>query len=69
MALDKDKVQLVKQLKDKFGNVVSRKDVLSVTKRRKNPIPRWLFNTKTYRGKERGTYDLTKVEKAMPSAA
>lgn len=67
MKLTKEKAALVKRLKAKVGNVVTRKEVLQATKGSKR-MPRWLFNTKTYRGKARGTYDLNKVEKfAQPA--
>lgn len=62
MKLTKEKAKLVEKLKNKLGDIVSRQDVLAVTRRSK--MPRWLFNTKTYRAKERGHYDLTKVEKS-----
>lgn len=60
MRLSTDKQSLVKGLNEKFGNTVSRKQVMAYVSDNKLDKPRWLFNNKAFRA-GRGTYDLSKV--------
>jgi hypothetical protein len=55
-----DKKAFATALQSKFGNVVSRKQVLEYIAGTGEKRPNWLFNTKDFRA-GRGSYDLTKV--------
>lgn len=71
MKLSNDKRALVTSLQAKFGNTVTRRQVLDFVGT-SGEKPRWLFNNKAFRA-GRGSYDLTKVlgtvaDTAQPSA-
>jgi hypothetical protein len=60
MRLDDNKKNLIAALRAKFGNTVTRKQVMAFVTDSKLEKPRWLFNNKDFRA-GRGTYDLSKV--------
>jgi len=60
MRLNYDKATLITALREKFGDVVTRKQVLSHVTTSGIEIPHWLFNNKSFRA-GRGSYDLSKV--------
>jgi hypothetical protein len=67
MNLTNEKKQLVEQLIEEFGTIVTRKQVEKFTKERGLPRPRWLYNNKDYR-EARATYSLQKVLDATGSS-
>jgi hypothetical protein len=67
MRLSDEKKALVTALQTQYGDVVTRKQVLTYTEANGLQKPRWLFNNIKFRA-GRGTYDLTKVSGTAPAA-
>lgn len=68
MRLSDDKKALVQALRDKHGDIVTRKQVLAHTTANGLEKPRWLFNNKAFRA-GRGSYDLSKVSATATATA
>jgi hypothetical protein len=60
MRLNYSKSDLVTALREKHGDIVTRKQVLAHTTANGIDCPHWLFNNKAFRA-GRGKYDLSKV--------